>query len=79
MEQLLTYGVVGAIVIAIAWIGIKAALSEARRAGSAEERAAAQAKAREAEAEMGLASGEVITTEDLKDRIKQGTFGGQKP
>lgn len=65
-------GVVAAI-FGLAFLGQLAA----RRQGAAEERAGAEADARAAEAEMTEIQSETITPEELRKRIRDGTFGGQ--
>jgi hypothetical protein len=79
MSTLFTYGAVVAIVVAIAWISIRTAVREARKAGAAETDAAAQEAGRKLEGEMTDIQSETITDNELKDRLKKGTFGGQEP
>ena len=77
MNTYLIVAIAAVIAVAAIWLAIRAATGSARREGSATAKAEAQARAREAEAEMSDIQGETITPEDLRKRVRDGTFGGQ--
>lgn len=79
MNALLTYGIAGAVLLAVAWIAIRTAIREAKQAAVADEQAKASEKAREMEAGMTEIQSQTTTDNELRDKMGRGTFGGQNP
>lgn len=72
MNNFLVSAAAVAIIIAVAWISIKAAINEARKAGAAESKAKASEAAREVEREMADEVVTPITNEEAKDKLRKG-------
>lgn len=74
MDQILAYGIAAVIVVAIAWISIKTAMNEAKKAGSAEAKEKASEDAREAEQEMATVGNKEPSSKETKDKLKGHKF-----
>lgn len=67
-------GIAAAVVVAIAYLGIKAALRTAKEQGAAEERADASEDARKTEQEMTDIVLRPTSPTETKDKLKKGEF-----
>jgi hypothetical protein len=79
MSNALYVGVAAAVILGLGYLLIRAAMKAASDKGAAEARAGASDDAREAEHEMTEIQSETVTPDELRKRIRDGTFGGQKP
>lgn len=74
MEQLLSYGLAGVVLIAVAWISIRTAMNEAKMAGESKAKEEASEAARKAEQEMADAGNKEPSPEETRDKLNRGTF-----
>lgn len=63
-----------AVIVAVVWIAIRAATSQARNAGAAEQRAGDQTDARAAEREMTDIMLGPTSPAETKDKLRKGEF-----